>query len=94
MDWRHHYANHSLLFIGAAVGAGLLTAALARVNGRHLDWPADRESSALRERKSSSMWDHAKTALETLAKTRVIEFVNEAIPGFKEEFERAKSRFA
>jgi hypothetical protein len=97
MDWRYHYENHSLLFIGAAVGAGLLTAALVGGNGhrpRHFAEGEYEESSASREPKASNMWDHAKTALVTLAATRVTEFVNEALPGFKDEFERAKSRFA
>jgi hypothetical protein len=92
-DWKYHFQNNPMTMMGVAFGGGVLLATM--IGGKR------RRSLALPDQASHlpaetgrqthfalQAWDHIKGALIGLAATRFKDFVDEIVPGFKDQFQR------
>ena len=94
-DWRQQFQTNPMTMLGAAFGGGI---ALASILGNGKSCAPKTSSFApqadVYTTKSSNTsaametWDNVKGALMTVAASRFAEFVNELVPGFKEQFQR------
>ena len=94
-DWRVHYARHPEVFLGAALGVGLILGALTAANGSEsaTESAYPREHRPLRERSRKAAqvidtWGHVSDALLGLATAKAIDVIAEFLPGFRDHYER------
>lgn len=95
-DWRTHYRNHPKVFLGIALGGGLLLGAMARRGGfsRHhgaIDTSAriPRPQSRTR-RQLETTWVSVSDALLGVASAKALAFVGSLVPGFNEQVNRTR----
>lgn len=93
-DWQNHFRAHPFLALGVAVGGGALVASLvARSPKAEV---ANRVSSARRPSvhrdELRSHWNQIKSAGIAIAVQRVVGYVDDALPGFKEQLGKVGSR--
>lgn len=94
-DWKYQFQAHPMAFMGAALGGGILLAALAGGSKRHRGRrQVDTESYVSPQVKNEVMetWDNIKGALIGVAATRVKELVGEIVPGFHEHYLKAEDK--
>ena len=102
MDWRTQFEEHPLTMMGLALGAGVVLSALLparrrrsaseRAGGdvaRYASSPYSRPHS--RPGRTQETWDALKGALAGVATSRLSEYLDGVVPGFKQEFSRARS---
>ena len=93
-DWRHYYRNHPGQLLGAAVASGVVLGIIA--GGKPASSPSHREFAAVPDHgaprpKSRALtrleqdWTHISDALMGVASAKVMEFVGNLIPGFREQ---------
>jgi len=105
-DWRTHFRKHVLLSMGLAVGGGLLLGKAVsgpkylRPSRRTLatnppPTPRDSYSQDTRPHVHRDQiykhLDNLKSSVIDMAAQRVVQFIDEAIPGFKEQVEKHTS---
>lgn len=93
VDWRRHYRQRPLLFLGAALAGGAALGIAASRSPRQ--YPLGAPEDTYRASSSSEMRrviDVGKTALIGLATQRLMQYVGELIPGFEEHFNRAQQQ--
>lgn len=100
-DWKHHFRNNPGVLLGASFGIGLLCAATLGGGGRRRYYryggpspePVAPRPPASKEKKQVlEAWDTIKGALIAVAATRVKEYVGQAVPGFKEQFDHLQQK--
>jgi hypothetical protein len=105
MDWRVQFEEHPGAVLGAAfVGGALLSAIIPTMRGSHSgprdgDWSTSETRAAAHNRqtvtsetkKPSETFRAVKIALIGLGANRLINYVNELLPGFEQEFSRART---
>ena len=99
-DWRQHFESNPMLFIGAAVGGGILLSSMlggrrrSRGNGRYAPATSveSNGSNGLNRDKALDAWQNIKGALIGVAATRFTNYVGEIVPGFQEHFECVKQK--
>ena len=93
-DWRHYYRNHPGQLIGAALASGVVLGIMA--GGRSSSSSSNYEYAAVPDQsapkpKSRALtrleqdWQHISDALMGVASAKVMEFVGNLVPGFKEQ---------
>jgi hypothetical protein len=99
-DWRAQFEDKTGLMLGVAFGGGLLLSALFRgrsgrmVNsGGHPTAYVPTQTETRRDTgRGSETLEHMKSALVAAAVTRVGTYIEELLPGFKSEYEKAGGR--
>jgi len=93
-DWRVQFGKRPGLFLGAAVGAGVVFGLLAGSDdGRPSSSYAALSRPPLRERNPKaaqllSTWDRISDALLGLATAKVIDTISDSVPGFRDHYDR------
>jgi hypothetical protein len=87
-DWKEQFREHPTAMMGIAFGGGVLLAAL--VGGKR-SAPGPRRASAAGG-VANDVWDNVKSALIGVAATRIKTLVSEAVPGFREEWDRTQDK--
>lgn len=96
-DWRVHYSHRPAVFLGAALGTGLVLGALT--GGGHSHRPRSARvvgippKRPLTERSPkaahvASTWGHISDALLGLATAKAIDVIADYLPGFRDQYER------
>jgi hypothetical protein len=100
-DWRTHFERNPMTLMGVAFGGGVLLAAMlgSRNPGGSVASPeyqnARKPLAGVRDRQVADTWDTLKGALIGLAGMKVRNLLNDALPGFSEQYERMeRSNFA
>jgi hypothetical protein len=100
-DWRLHFKTNPMTMLGVAFGGGILLATTlrGRRNRRRPRFvqatPPGSETHAGADRQQHQAvetWENIKTALIGVAATRAKDFVDEIVPGFREQFQRAEQK--
>ena len=103
-DWRVHYARHPEVFLGAAVGVGVLIGVLTSGGSSTTDedleqvYPREHvDARPLRERSRKAAqlfdtWGHISDALLGLATAKVVDTIAEFLPGFRDHYDRDDRR--
>ncbi len=101
MDWRAQFEEHPLTMMGLALGAGVVLSVLLPARrrrsasardgdvARYASSPYSRAYS--RPGRTRETWDALKGALAGVATSRLSEYLDGVVPGFKQEFSRARS---
>jgi hypothetical protein len=94
-DWKHHFQNNPMAMMGVAFGGGILLAAM--IGGKRRRSPAVSEQARHSPRGTGrhkhlalEAWDHITGALIGVAASRFKDFVDQIVPGFKEQFPRTQ----
>lgn len=97
-DWRQQFQKNPMTMIGIAFGGGVLLATMmSGPRRRRRPYPTPdipggaHRSSDNQKNKALETWDSIKGALMGVAATRVKDYVNDVIPGFKDHFQQAES---
>jgi hypothetical protein len=94
-NWKHHFQKHPMAMIGVAFGGGVL---LATMLGSRKSWDqvanpgaATNFAPATSHFKDAALetWGLVKSAVMGVAAARIKDYVEEIIPGFREQFDRA-----
>ena len=94
-DWKQHFRTSPVMLLGVAFGGGVVLATMLGGrgrNGRSSPVPGQPETlmgTSYQKSQALETWDKIKGALMGVAATRVKDYVDEIIPGFKEEFRRS-----
>lgn len=102
VDWRRHFRSNPALWLGCALGGGLLIAlaraprsedarprAMARL--RDVDVPSGYSSH--RRREISRAWRAIETALIGVAAAKLKESLAQVLPGFREQLARREGAY-
>lgn len=87
-DWRRQFEAHPMTLLGLAFGGGVLLASMfsggngSRTKRRVND--SDTTHGDRRNSRASDAWDGIKGALIGVAASRLMDFVDGVLPGFKE----------
>jgi len=93
-DWRHYYRNHPGQLLGAALASGVVLGIIAggkpgaAVSHHDYEPVADSHAPRLKSRALGRLeqdWQHISDALMGVASAKVMEFVANLVPGFKEQ---------
>jgi hypothetical protein len=88
-DWRHHFQQNPMTLIAAAFGGGVVLASLLGGPQRRRSAPTDPRTTPNPPRAQAlDKWDHIKSALIGVAAARFTDYVEEVIPGFREQLEK------
>jgi len=106
-DWREQFQKNPLTMMGLALGGGLLLATAlggrhsrhsyserrgdGRTTGSH-DGEESHRATNHQMKRASDTWDTIKGALIGVAAGKAQSFLNEALPGFGEEFQKVQRR--
>lgn len=97
-DWRTYYRNNPKLLLGIALSGGLVLGAMSvrgqssrdddepREMGANLSRPPGRTS-----RQFDDTWQRISDGLLGVASAKVLEFVGNAVPGFREQLNSRES---
>jgi hypothetical protein len=100
VDWRVQTQERPWTMVGLAFGAGLLTSALIGKRRRSDSFRSDglrrwnRESTSRseyageHEERTSQIWSNVKAAVAAVAVAAAKEFVEQIIPGFREQYRK------
>ena len=100
-DWRQHFQTMPMTMIGVALGGGILLAAMTGGHKRRRgeraissNPPASESRSFGSQVKQGSMqtFDHLKDALVGVAAVRLKDLVEDLIPGFRDQYQRAEDK--
>ncbi len=89
-DWRTHFESNPMVMLGLAFGGGIMLASIvgggsSRSHSRN-DRNGERPALGGLGNEMGETWDHIKGALVGMASGKVINFLEEAVPGFQEKF--------
>jgi hypothetical protein len=88
-DWRHHFQKNPMTLIAAAFGGGIVLASLLAGPHRRRSAPTDPRTAPNPARAQAlDTWDHIKSALIGVAAARFTDYVEEVVPGFREQLEK------
>jgi hypothetical protein len=91
-NWRTYYERHPYLFIGSAVGGGLLLSGILRgsksSNGGTVRHEVRHEGLPREKGPASEILDKVKTALVVYGTAKAKEALGEVLPGFREYIDR------
>jgi hypothetical protein len=97
-EWSESYQTHPAVFLGLAVGVGLVLGLMKARRSSRSSAPRAYAASAapkppLRERSPKvaqlvSTWEQISDALLGVATARAIDAIAEYVPGFKDQYER------
>jgi hypothetical protein len=91
-DWKYHFQNNPMTMMGVAFGGGVLLATMIGGKRRRSSAPEQASNfpagSGRRTHLAMEVWDNIKGALIGVAATRFKDFVDEIVPGFKDQFQR------
>lgn len=95
-NWRTYYRNNPKLLLGIAVGGGVILGALAgRARHGRRDYASEIAVSTRPPRSRSrtgaqieDTWQNISDALLGVASAKVMEFVSNVIPGFRDQLDR------
>jgi hypothetical protein len=104
-DWRAQFEEHPAAMVGAAFGAGILLSALLPIPRRRLPrrWDSVQDSdtridsivspSPLGENqiRASETLNALKGALMGVAATKLSGYIEQMLPGFRQEFDKARN---
>lgn len=87
-DWRTHFEKNPMAMIGVAFGGGLLLATMVGGRRRSRNQQAGVHDSIHQGERTqvTETWEHIKGALAGVASTKVVEFLNDIVPGFQDHF--------
>jgi hypothetical protein len=90
-DWRAQVDEHPLTMVGLAFGGGLLLSAL--LDGRRGTMPplSSDLHRAYDAGSSNGTWEILRGAVMGLAATKLKEVVEELLPGFQDEYQKAQA---
>jgi len=96
-DWREHFRANPGLFMGAAfVGglalAGMLRGSRSRRRDTNSGMTAFAANLATPGDEALDVWTAVKSAAIGLASARLVEYVDQLLPGFNEHYRRAEQR--
>ena len=93
-DWHTHFKNHPLVSIGVAVGVGAaLASLLPRAQRRSPPLPHRVVSTpSIHREEISTQWSMVKSAAIALAGQKLVQYLDGAVPGFKEQVEKVGLR--
>jgi hypothetical protein len=93
-DWRGHVQRRPIAMLGLALGGGILLSALMGSPRRRRSKVVessvaedDRPTQRIRAPVDET-WDRFRGALVAAATARVAAYIEDSLPGFREEFER------
>jgi dienelactone hydrolase len=90
-DWRHHFQKNPMTLIGVAFGGGVILASLLGGPQRRGSAPTGARTTPNPTRAHAlDTWDHIKSALIGVAAARFTEYVDEVVPGFREQLEKTE----
>ena len=107
MDWRTQFQQHPMTMIGLAFGGGVLLSALlgenrsswpeARPGEQGSGYRDSSESrptqgTSYQKHKALDTWDNIKGAMIGVAATRFRSLLNDAVPGFAEEYRKTEEQ--
>jgi len=88
-DWKKQFERNTWVALGMAFGGGLVISALVRPSARTVyparTVPGDYKPSAI-----ADVWDGVKAAATSFAGAKLIEVVNEAVPGFADHYQKSR----
>ena len=88
-DWRRQFQENPMTVLTVAFGGGVLLSSM--LGGSKRSYSSSPSPAVERARnKASGAWENTKGALIALAATRARAFLGEAIPGFREQYERTE----
>ncbi|MDP8988681.1 MAG: DUF3618 domain-containing protein [Acidobacteriota bacterium] len=92
-DWKTHFERNPMTLLGLAFGGGVLLASMLGGSRRGANTPPPahqngRPGGGLRNTQISDSWGTLKGALLGLAGAKVRDALNEALPGFSEQYEK------
>ena len=95
-DWRRHYRNHPWQLLGAALATGVVLGIVAGGRGSRSSQSfaaVTQDPTAPRPRNRAinrleKDWHHISDALMGVASAKVMEFVGNLVPGFRDELHR------
>ena len=92
-DWKTHFERNPMTLMGLAFGGGVLLAAM--LSSRNAGPPtasheqqARKSLAGVRDHQGSDTWGTMKGALIGLAGMKVRDLLNDALPGFSEQYEK------
>ncbi len=100
-DWRAQFDKRPLLLLGLAFGGGLLASGVVgggrrssapqpdASDGRAMAYRAPQQPSPLNKH-----WGNVRDTLAAVATGAALELLHEAVPGFKEHYDRIKHHVA
>jgi hypothetical protein len=90
-DWRAQVDEHPLTMVGLAFGGGLLLSAL--LDGKRSAMPplSSDLHRAYEAGSSNGTWEILRGAVMGLAATKLKEVVEELLPGFQDEYQKAQA---
>ena len=100
-DWRQHFQAMPMTMIGVALGGGMLLAAMTGGHKAGRRERGSRNSPPQTESRfpgghvksgASQTFDHVKDALVGVAAVRLKDFVEQMLPGFREQFQRVEDK--
>ena len=90
-DWRHYYRTHPGQLIGAALASGVVLGIISggKSSSSHHEYAAVPDSQAPRPKSRARSrleqdWQHISDALMGVASAKVMEFVGNLVPGFRD----------
>jgi hypothetical protein len=94
VDWRAQVDERPLAMVGLAFGAGFLISALLGTGKSRPDFGrmSSDDTRAPEESSHGATWEVIRGAVIGLAATRLKEIVEELVPGFQEEYQKAEAR--
>lgn len=98
-DLRGHFEARPFTILGVAFAGGVLLAAMSGRGSRRPTRPIEARPRASyigtsQKHQALEVWDTIKGAAIGLAATRLRTYIDELLPGFDEQFQRAESRTA
>ena len=92
VNWRYHFQNHPVPFVGLAMGAGaLLAITLAGTRARPVRG-VYYDSASLRRRQSPKVWQSLKDAVIAAAAAQAADYLRSILPNLAKGFSTAGHR--
>lgn len=98
-DWREHVRAHPMTMLGVAFGGGMMLSSIMSGH-KSKSWERLRAAGASGipletahlKRKTGKTWDIIRNALAGVAVARVQDYVGQIVPGFQDQYRRARER--